>query len=178
MSDKDPSKDPRLTYIDTDPATGLAVYVYHPTLFRPLYTDLHRNRFMRRLRFAYEYLHKGHYTVYYAVLGDTVIGYNCIAPGGRRLAGTTPRDAVTGPSYILPAYRNRGYNKGMKRVAYPHCGFKEIYCWVKKTNKASAASLTKYGFIPCGEVTEKPGLLKKLVPAEDGTAIVFKYICP
>lgn len=168
-------KDPRLTYIDTDPQTGVRVYLYRPTLLRPLYTDLEPMRLKRRMRFLLEYLYKGHYSVYYAELDGKLIGYNVIAPGGRRLTCTTEKDAVTGPSYILPEYRNHGYNKAMKRIVFPHCGFKKIYCWVLKRNKPSAASLTRFGFVPCGEVKQKKGLLRKQVPAENGEAVVFRY---
>lgn len=171
------AEDPRLTYIDTDSQTGVQVYLYRPTLFRPLYTDLVPMWWTRRVRFLLEYLHRGCYSVYYAVLDGKIIGYNVTAPGGRRLTCTTKDDGVTGPSYILPEYRNHDYNKGMKRIAFSHCGYKKIYCWVQKTNKPSAASLIAYGFIPCGEVTTK-GLLRKQIPTKNGEAVIFMYENP
>ena len=166
--------DPRLQFIEKDPETGLQVYLYRPTLFRPVYTNMVPMRFIRRMRFLLEYLHKDRYSVYYAVLDGKFIGYNVIAPGGRRLTCTTAQDGVTGPSYILPAYRNHGYNKVMKKIVFRHCGFEKIYCWVMKTNKPSAASLEKFGFVPCGEVTEK-GILRKEYPVANGESTVFVY---
>lgn len=173
--EKDFMKDPRLRYVGADPGTGLQVFLYRPTLFRPLYAELTRMRFKRRVRFFLEYMHRGHYSVYYAVLDSKIIGYNVIAPGGRRLAGTAAEDAVTGPSYILPAYRNRGYNRIMKKIAFRDCGCANIYCWVHKDNLPSAASLTRFGFTRCGEVRERKGLIKKQVPAANGESVVFRY---
>ena len=169
-------KEKRLQLVGEDEKTGLKVYLFRPTLFRALYKDLYPSWFARRIRFAYEYLHKGHYSVYYAALGNTIIADSVIAPGGRRLTCTSPSDGVTGPTFVLEEYRNRGYNKAMKKIIFAHCGFKDIYCWVQKDNLPSRASLEKYGFVPCGEVRDK-GLLKKQVPCENGTAIVYRYTC-
>lgn len=178
MEKTDLAADKKLTYIDTDRETGLCVYRYRPTLFRPEYCLLHRTRLKRQLRLLFEYLHKGHYVFYYAVLDDKIIGYNMVAPGGRRLGGTTAQDGVTGPSYILPAYRNRGYNRAMKRIVFRDCGFRRIYCWVHKDNQPSIASLKRLGFEPCGEVMEKKGLFRKQIVAENGDSIVFRYDVP
>ena len=90
-----------------------------------------------------------------------ILGCNVIAPGGRRLT-----------------CRNHGYNKVMKKIVFRHCGLEKICCRVMKTNKPSAASLTKFGSVPCGEVRQKKGLLGKQFLTQNRSSAVFVYANP
>lgn len=97
-----------------DPMGKVALYEYTPTLFAPLYCNFEPLKIERRLRLLGEYLRKGRYKVYYLSVDGVLVGYNILAPGGRRLSFSTSRDIVSGPAFIDPDHRNKGYFKLLK----------------------------------------------------------------
>lgn len=158
-----------------DKENQVVLYEYKPTLLAPFYCDMEPMRFVRRIRLLDEYLRKGHYKVYYLAIDGVLVGYNVLSPGGRRLSFSTSDDIVTGPVFIDPAYRSKGYNKLMKRLCYANCSYdyQYVYGWVDKTNIPSIKSVEKMGFEKVGEVNVV-GLRHKLEPAENGACIVYR----
>ena len=159
-----------------DPENHVVLYEYIPTLFSPFYCSMEPMRFVRRIRLMDEYLKKGHYKVYYLAIDGTIVGYNVLSPGGRRLSFSGPNDIVSGPAFIDPNYRSKGYNRLMKRLCFDNCSYDYdyVYNWVDKSNIPSIKSVEKMGFEKVGEV-KVIGLRHKLVPAENGTCIVYRF---
>ena len=74
---------------------GYALWEYRPSLFAPLYGNMDRPSFVRRVRLMQEYLSKGKYKACYLQVDGKFVGYNVFAPGGRRLKCSTTRDLVS-----------------------------------------------------------------------------------
>ena len=165
----------KLKKIYEDRENRVALYEYTPTLFAPFYCRMEPLKFVRRVRLMDEYLKKGHFKVYYLAVDGKLVGYNVLSPGGRRLSFSTPKDIVSGPAFIDPTERSKGYNKLMKRLCFTHCDYDYayVYNWVDKTNIPSIKSVEKMGFEKVGEV-KVLGLRHKLVPAEKGSCIVYR----
>ena len=163
-------------YEDED---GVALYEYTPTLLSPLYCDFEPMRFVRRMRFLDEYLKKGHYKVYYLAVNGRLVGYNVLAPGGRRLSFSTAADIVSGPMFIAADCRGKGYNALLHRLSLPRCAYpyEYVYCWIAKTNKASLRSIQKQGWEKVGELNIV-GRSRRLVPAENGQDEVYRLRNP
>lgn len=153
----------------------VVLYEYKPTLFAPFYYNMEPMRFVRRIRLMDEYLRKGHFKVYYLAIDGVLVGYNVLAQGGRRLSFSTSSDIVSGPAFIDPNYRSKGYNKLMKKLCYSNCNYDYdyVYNWVDKTNIPSIKSVEKMGFEKVGEV-KVVGLRHRLIPSENGTCIVYR----
>ena len=158
-----------------DPMGKVALYEYTPTLFAPLYCNFEPLKIARRLRLLGEYLREGRYKVYYLSVDGVLVGYNILAPGGRRLSFSTSRDIVSGPAVIDPDHRNKGYFKLLKPLCYLYCAYdyEYVYNWVAKTNIPSIKAQERMGFEIVGEVNTV-GLRRKLVPAKNGTCIVYR----
>jgi len=158
-----------------DPEGKVALYEYTPTLFAPLYCNMEPMKLRRRVRLLFEYLRKGRYKVYYLSVDGVLVGYNVLTPGGRRLSFSTSKDIISGPAFVDPEHRNKGYNRLMKRLSFSHCAYdyEFVYNWVDKTNIPSIKSVEKLGFQKVGEV-KVTRLRRKLIPAENGTCNVYR----
>ena len=158
---------------------GYSLWEYFPTLFRPFYCKLDKQSFVRRVRLLLEYLSKGKYKVYYLVIDGKIVGYSVFTPGGRRLKCSTSNDLVSGPSFISPEYRGRGYAAILKRMIIKYCcnNYRYIYSWIDKKNIASIKSCQKVGFdMTYGELVIQ-GKLRTLkqVSKGEGTNIIVRY---
>lgn len=158
---------------------GYSLWEYFPTLFRPFYCKLDKQSFVRRVRLLLEYLSKGKYKVYYLVIDGKIVGYSVFTPGGRRLKCSTSNDLVSGPSFISPEYRGRGYAAILKRMIIKYCcnDYRYIYSWIDKKNIASIKSCQKVGFdMTYGELVIQ-GKLRTLkqVSKGEGTNIIVRY---
>lgn len=158
---------------------GVKLFEYKPSLLFPYYCNMEPMSFVRRIRLVEEFLRKGSYRVYYLAVDNTLIGYNLISPGGRRLSFSTAKDIVSGPTYIDPQYRNRGYNGLMQKLSYIcyERDFDYIYVWIEKKNVASTKSYLKIGFEKVGEISFF-GLRRKMIPTENGTSVVYRLLNP
>ena len=98
---KDYSKKMKLIAEDGD----TKLFEYFPSVFNQLAIPFENLRLIRRLRFLYEYIHKGHYKVYYLSVQNIFVGYCVVAPGGRRLWVAEKDDVVLGPYFIQSQLR-------------------------------------------------------------------------
>lgn len=162
-------------YEDTE--KQIALYEYNPTLLAPYYCNMEPMRFVRRIRLLDEYLKSGRYKVYYLAMDKVLIGYAVLAPGGRRLTYSSKQDIVCAPIFIDPQYRNKGYARLLKHLAFMYCTypFEYNYGFIEKTNIASIKSVEKMGYEKVGEL-KVVGVTRKLVPVEDGagTHVVYR----
>lgn len=150
---------------------GVVLWEYTPTLFKPLFGSMDPPSFIRRMRFMLEYLNKGSYKVYYLEIDGHLVGYNVFAPGGRRLKCSSPKDMVSGPSFILPEYRGNGYIVKLLKlgITYGCQGCDNVYAWISKSNQASIKAYTKAGFdVNYGDLNIV-GKMRKLQQVEKGT---------
>lgn len=158
---------------------GYALWEYRPSLFAPLYGNMDRPSFVRRVRLMQEYLSKGKYKACYLQVDGKFVGYNVFAPGGRRLKCSTTRDLVSGPSYVLPEYRGNGYAVKMlvMGIKYFSENYDNVYAWISKNNVASIRAYTKAGFdVDFGELNIV-GKCRKLKQVEKGkgTNVIVRY---
>lgn len=168
-----------LTRVYADEENHVVLYEYTPTLTALLYCNMEPMRFVQWVRLLEEFWRKGRYRVYYLALDGVLVGYNVLSPGGRRLSCSTSRDIVSGPVFVDPAYRCRGYSQLMQKLCYAHCGYDYdfVYNWIEKTNLPSIKSCEKIGFRKVGELTVSR-VRRRLIPAENGTCIVFRLANP
>lgn len=143
---------------------------------KPLYGNLHTIHFVRRMRFLLEYLHKGHYKVYYLKTGNEYVGYCVVTPGGRRLGCSSRKDIVLGPYYISEVHRGKGLSKLLLRLTLEHCSYpyEDAYDWIHENNLPSIHASEAVGFKPCGRLNVV-GLMRKLVVADNGDNIIYRY---
>lgn len=158
---------------------GCVLWEYTPTLFKPLFGNLDPPSFVRRIRFLLEYLSKGSYKVYYLEVNGTIVGYNVLVPGGRRLKCSSSKDMVSGPSYVLPEYRGNGYIVKLLKLGITYCcqDCENVYAWISKSNSASIKAYGKAGFdVNYGELNIV-GKMRKLRQVEKGAGsnIIAKY---
>ena len=97
----------KLTLVTRD--NGFELLEYKPTLLHPLLVPFEKLSFARKTRLRLELI-RGGYIVYYLAVDGAVVGYNVIAPGGRRLKLSTPKDIVVGPLFISPEHRGKGFS--------------------------------------------------------------------
>lgn len=157
---------------------GAQLYEYLPSAFRLLAINFEKPRFVRQMRFLLEYLHRGHYKVYYLAVGGKFVGHCVVTPGGRRLSVSTKKDIVLGPYYVSPEHRGKGFAKMIVKMTLEHCtyDYKCAYDWIHDDNYASIKTSEACGFLKEGTRLKVVGLMRKLVPAEDGDNIVYKYV--
>lgn len=156
------------------------LYEYKPTLIKPLAINFEKMRFIRRLRFLYEYMHKGHYSVYYLMIDDSFVGHCVITPGGRRLWLSGKDDIVIGPYFIDESYRGHGYAQVLLALTLKYCpyNYRRAYDWIEESNVASIKTSEACGMRQEGSRLNVVGLTRKLVEANDGEDIVYVYDNP
>ena len=150
---------------------------YTPTVAKPLYTDFEPMRLTRRIRLLLELFRPGKYVVYYLQKSGRLVGYCVVTAGGRRLKCSTRRDIVLGPSYIERSERGKGYGKELIELVLRVSEFEYAYDWIEKGNTASRKASERCGFLPYAELNVTP-ILRRLVPAEHGEDIVYRYRKP
>lgn len=151
------------------------LYEYTPKLLSPLIVPFENLSLIRRIRFFLEYL-RGGYRVYYLSVGEIIVGYNVVTPGGRRLKISTHKDIVIGPLYIAPDFRRKGYSTVLMKLTLEYCAYsyENAYDWIEKNNVPSIRTSLSCGFKECAHLNVI-GICRKLVLAEDGNDIVFCY---
>lgn len=149
---------------------GYVLWEYKPTLFQPLLKGIDPPGFVRRMRLLLEYLSKGSYKVYYLEVNGRIVGYNVFARGGRRLKCSTQHDIVSGPSYVLPQYRGRGYIVTLLKlgIKYAGNGFNNVYAWIAKDNISSIKAYQKAGFEIVNRELKIEGIMRTLKETEVG----------
>lgn len=133
---------------------NVALYEYRPSLLCPLYGKIDSLTFVRRVRLTLEYLRRRSYKVYYLAVDGKLVGYDVITPGGRRLKFSTSLDVVTGPIFIKPEHRGKGYGKTLLRLAMKMCKgqAERVLCWIQRGNAASIKTHEVVGFMPIGSL--------------------------
>lgn len=157
---------------------GAQLYEYLPSAFKLLAINFEKPRFVRQMRFLLEYLHRGHYKVYYLAVTGVFVGYCVVTPGGRRLWVSKKEDIVLGPYFVLPEHRGKGYAKVLVKMTLEHCSYdyKLAYDWIHDDNFASIKTSEACGFVREGSRLNVVGLTRRLVPSEEGNNIVYKYV--
>lgn len=89
---------------------GAQLYEYLPSAFTLMAINFEKPRLVRQIRFLLEYLHRGHYKVYYLAVDGEFIGYCVVTPGGRRLF--QQRKTLC---WGLISYRPSTEERGMRR---------------------------------------------------------------
>lgn len=152
------------------------LFEYLPSLLAPLALPFEQLRLVCKLRFCYEYLHAGHYKVYYLAVDDEFVGYCVVTPGGRRLSLTTKNDVVLGPYFILPEHRGKGYAKILVSMTLRYCtyDYNIAFDWIHKSNIPSIRISEACGMYVDGKI-DVVGRFRKLVTKEDGPYFIYKY---
>lgn len=157
------------------------LYLYKPTMIKPLLLQFEHMKLVRRIRYLIEYLHIDHYKVFYLTIVDEVVGFCVIARGGRRLKVSTKQDIVLGPYYIDKEKRGKGYSIILIKMCLKYYGssYLKAFDWVEKKNIPSINASELCGFYKIGEIKIQ-GIMRKLVsiPSDsdvEGTAYVFQY---
>ena len=114
--------------------------------------------------------------VYYLVVDGVIIGYNIIAPGGRRLKCSTPNDIVVGPLFVDPVCRGRGYSTILMKLPllYSPYDYERAFDWIEESNIPSIKASKACGFKEYGRLTVK-GFFRRLVEDKNGDEIIFCY---
>lgn len=157
---------------------GAQLYEYLPSAFQLLAINFEKPRFVRQMRFLLEYLHRGHYKVYYLAVDGELVGHCVVTPGGRRLSVSTKKDIVLGPYFVSPEHRGKGYAKVIVKMTLEHCtyDYECAYDWIHDDNYASIKTSEACGMVKEGTRLNVVGLMRKLVPSENGDNIVYKYV--
>lgn len=155
----------------------IQLFEYIPSVFKPLAIPFERLTLTRRCRFLYEYLHWGHYKVYYLAILKEFVGYCVVTPGGRRLWISNKDDVVLGPLFILSKYRGKGFAKLLVRLTLKHCSYdyRAAYDWIHYSNLASIRTSEACGFKLEGSRLDIVGLNRKIQPKENGEYAVYVY---
>ena len=157
--------------------SGLSLYEYRPTLYRPLLVHFQPMPFVRRCRYLKEYLHKGHYRVYYLLDPDRIpLGFCVVTPGGRGLKCSAKNDIILGPYYVDKAARGNGYAKKIIRMVldnYPE-QYECAYDWILKSNIPSVRASESCGFLPVSDLNIV-GMMRKPVLTQDGKYTLYRY---
>lgn len=156
---------------------GAQLYEYLPSAFMLMAINFENPRLVRQIRFLLEYLHRGHYKVYYLAVDSEFVGYCVVTPGGRRLSVSTKKDIVLGPYFVSPKHRGKGYAKMVVKMTLEHCTYDYEYAfdWIHETNIPSIKTSEACGFIREGHRLNVVGLMRKLVLNDKGDNIIFKY---
>ena len=156
------------------------MYLYRPSLFRPLLADGEKIRPVRRLRFLYEYLHLGHYDVYYLADSGELAGYCVVTPGGRRLKCSGKRDIVLGPYYVYEDMRGKGYSEIMISAVLRNYrrDYRCAFDWIAKDNIPSIKATKRCGFKKIGELRVVGKMRRLVMVRENGTSVVYRYKDP
>lgn len=156
---------------------GFSLYEYRPTLLRPLLVHFQPLKFVRRCRYLLEYLHKGHYRVFYLLDSDkTPLGFCVVTPGGRGLKCSTNNDIILGPYFVDKSKRGRGHSKRIIRMIldrYPET-YECAYDWIMKGNTPSVRASVSCGFLPVSDLNVV-GLLRRPVQTEEGAYTLYRY---
>lgn len=167
--------DKRMRQIGED--ADLIFYMFTPSLFRLRYTKLTVTKPRRQLRLILSLLFYGGYRVFYAYdkKDGKICAYSVVSTDENRLRAFEDNALVVGPEYTLGVYRRRGYATRLKQVIADRCsGEREyLYICIADGNTANIHSAENAGFRICGRVN-KTGVLKKLIPAEDGAYVVLR----
>ena len=154
-----------------------SLYLYKPTLTKPLLFDFESMSLTRRVRYLLEYLRSEHYKVFYLSVRDEFVGFCVVTPGGRRLCYSSRDDIVLGPYYIDESKRGNGYSKELIRLVIENYGrpYHYAYDWIHKDNLPSIKASEACGFVRYGEI-KIVGKLRRLVPVNGGgTSWVYQY---
>ncbi len=153
---------------------NIELYEYVPTLLCPVYYDFEPMTFVRRIRYLFDYLQKGHYRIYYLKVVDDLIGYCVIAPGGRRLKCSTSDDIIVGPYFIKKDERRKGYSKILINATLENCSYnyKRAFDWILKSNIPSIRTTEACGFSWYGELNVV-GKMRKLVEMPNGKYTIY-----
>lgn len=156
------------------------LYEYSPSLLKLYYVDFEPMPLFRRGRLTIEYLHKGHYKVYYLSINGSLVGHCLVAPGGRRLRCSSDNDIVLGPYFIEESERGKGYSEKLIALTlqYYTGEYRYAFDYIKKSNVPSIRASLKCGFEKVGELN-KVGLLHKLTQVEeDGEYEIYRVSNP
>ena len=162
--------------------SGLDFYEYKPRFGKWYYKewigfreDKKKHTKSHWLRMCLEFL-EGGYKIYYAAQNDALVFYVLVAPGGRRLKGTSRSDYVFGPYYTAECYRGQGVaTKALTEVlSWDDFNNTNVYSYIQKTNIASLKVVEKCGAKIVGQAIMK-GFLRRLYHAENGMFYVVKY---
>ena len=152
------------------------LYEYLPSLFRPLLVNFEPMSFVRRCRYLLEYMHRGHYRVYYLADHDTAVGFCVVVPGGRKLKLSSREDIVLGPYFVAKSERGKGYSKTLIRAVLEHYPkqYRWAFDWILNTNEPSKRASESCGFRPVASLNIT-GLMRTPVVVENGMYTVYRY---
>lgn len=155
----------------------LSLWLFMPTLTKPLLCNFSPMSGVRRIRYLLEYLHTQHYKAFYLERVGELKGFCVAAPGGRRLKCSTRNDIVLGPYYIDEAERGKGYSKELIRLVTENYGgpYRYAYDWIGKDNIPSIKASEAVGFVRYGEL-KIVSKLRRLVPVNGGVLRGFTSI--
>ena len=161
---------------------GVSLYLFRPTIFKPLLFDYERMTIKRRLRYFRNYCRRGKYVVYYLALDKdkSFVGLCAVTPGGRglKIQCTHNNDIILGPYYVEPTFRGKGYGKAMINMVLDCNPYNYNYAYdiIAKDNIPSVHTSKACGFEKYQEIN-LVGLLKKHAPTDNGEYIIFRRHC-